>query len=125
MTKVFASILFNPQITADGQYRLQSAIAGYATGAEKRETVIYFNRNVCISSFSDYLLTLSLAWIIKCLISCFTVVFVFLCNVIVRYEMHLPSTAERAVSISAPSCHGLQQASISYHNLIVDLSRPI
>lgn len=50
--------------------------------------------------------------------------FVSLCNVIVRYE-HLPSIAERMVSISVPSCHGLEQASISYHNPIVVLSRPI
>lgn len=57
---------FNPQITADGQYRLQSAAAaGSVTGAEKRESVITFNRNVIISSFYlktylDYLLTVSL-----------------------------------------------------------------
>lgn len=62
---------------------------------------------------------------LECLISCLTVMFVFLCNVIVRYELHLPSIAERMVSISVPSCHGLEQASISYHNPIVVFCRPI
>lgn len=44
---------------------------------------------------------------------------------IVRYELHLPSTAERMISISVPSCHGSEQASISYHNPIVVLCRLI
>lgn len=51
--------------------------------------------------------------------------FVLFGTVIVWYELHLPSIAERMVSISVPSCHGFEQASISYHNPIIALSRPI
>lgn len=53
------------------------------------------------------------------------VVFVFFFIVIVWHELHFPIIAERMVSISVPSCHGLQQASISYQNPIEGLSRPI
>lgn len=44
------------------------------------------------------------------------------CDVIVRYEVHLPSIAERMISISVPSCPSCVKASISYHNHIVVLS---
>lgn len=77
-----------------------------------------FNISLFISSLyiEDDLGFWSLEFTLQSLISCLTVVFVFLFNVTVWYKPHFPSIAERMVSISVPSCRGWEQASISYQN---------
>lgn len=84
-----------------------------------------FISSLYIENYLDRLPTESLEFTLQSLISCLTVVFVFLFNVTVWYEPRFPSIAERMVSISVPSCRGWEHASISYHNPIVGLSRPV